>query len=278
VARGKEDGPILGLTAALHGNELNGIRVIQQLFSELDPERLTGTLVGVLVANVPGFLMEQRKFNDGFDLNHIMPGAENGNTSEVYAYRLMNRVISHFDYLVDLHTASAGRINSHYIRVDMSDTVAATMAKLQHADIIVDNPPKDGTLRGAAQDLGIHSITLELGDPLRFQKGMIRSGMESIDNLLIHFGMREGEIDLPEEPPVLCNGSYWVYTDVGGILMVLPEITDWVRKGDRIAIVRNIFGDLIQEYVASDDGIVIGRSTNPINQTGARILHLGVPA
>lgn len=276
VARGIKDGPVLGITAAVHGNELNGIPVIQRLFNEIDILSLSGTIVGVPVVNAPSLLRRRRRFIDGTDLNHIMPGKPNGNVSEVYAYRFINRAINQFNYLLDLHTASFGRVNSYYIRADMNDKTTATMAWLQNAQIIVNNAPNDGTLRGAASNLKIPAITLEVGDPNKFQKGMIRSGLTGIYNVLSHLKMIPGIIDTPENKAILCNASYWIYTDTGGVLDVLPRITEFVKKDDVIAIQRNIFGTIIRKYLCPEDGIVIGKSVNPISQTGARILHLGV--
>jgi predicted deacylase len=89
IARGKNEGPVLGLTAAIHGNELNGIPVIQRLFAALDASELSGTVIGVPVMNIPGLMLEQRKFNDGVDLNRIAPGDPDGNLSQVYIYRLI---------------------------------------------------------------------------------------------------------------------------------------------------------------------------------------------
>ncbi len=276
VARGGQDGPVMGLTAAVHGNELNGIPVIQRLFKEIKIENLRGTLVGVPVVNIPSLLRNKRRFIDGTDLNHIMPGREDGNVSQVYAYRLVNRIVQHFDYLVDLHTASFGRINSYYIRADMKEPVTRKMALLQNAQIIVHNPPSDGTLRGAADALGIHAITLEVGNPNTFQKGLIRSGLTGIHNLLHYLDMTEGSIEEHTSATIHCERSYWLYTDTGGILTVHPGVTDHVEKGEVIASLRNIFGDLIQEYRAPEAGVVIGKSVSPINQTGGRILHLGI--
>jgi predicted deacylase len=278
VARGKRGGPILGLTAAIHGNELNGIPVIQRLFKEIDINRLHGTIVGVPVVNIPSLLRNRRHFIDGVDLNHIMPGREDGNVSEVYAYRIVNRIVRHLDYLVDLHTASFGRVNCYYTRADMSDPVTRQMAMLQYAQIIVHNPPSDGTLRGAANALGINAITLEVGNPNTFQKGLIRSGLTGIHNLLHYLRMTDDGIDPQPAQPVVCNRSYWLYTDTGGILSVHPGVAETVCSGQLIATLRNIFGDLIKEYHAPEDGIVIGKSVSPINQTGGRILHLGIPA
>lgn len=276
VARGRKAGITLGLTAALHGNELNGIPVIQRVLREIDVKKLKGTIIGIPVLNVPSLVRKKRRFIDGTDLNHIMPGKEEGNVSQVYAYRVFHAIIKNFDYLIDLHTASFGRVNSYYIRADMEIKSTRTMALLQNAQIIVHNPPNDGTLRGAAEDLGIAAITVEVGDPNRFQKGMIRSGLAGIHNVLQYLDMTEGEIEQPEKPAVICKTSFWIYTDKGGILNVHPAVADTVKKGQLIATLRNIFGDVIKQYFAPESGIVIGKSTSPINQSGGRILHLGI--
>lgn len=276
VAKGNAPGPVVGLTAVVHGNELNGLKIIQRVFSELDYKTIKGTVVGVPVVNVPSILIHERRFNDQEDLNRVMPGSENGNMSAVYAARLMNRIISKFDYLLDLHTASFGRINSHYIRADLNSPVQLKMAQLQNADIILNNEGTDGTLRAAASDLGINAITLEVGDPNRFQKGMIRSGLEGIFNVLTHLGVLDEEITPPDTDVILCSRSYWIYTDRGGILEVLPDLTDMIEKGELIARVRDVFGHVKKEYFAPEPGVIIGKSTHPIGQTGSRIIHLGI--
>jgi predicted deacylase len=276
VARGKEDFPVLGVTAAVHGNELNGIPVIQRLFGEIDVQELKGTLVGIPVANIPSFIRKKRRFNDGVDLNHIMPGKPNGNVSQVYAHRFFNRVVKQFDYLLDLHTASTGRVNSYYIRADMKDPVTRRLAKLQNAQIIVHNTPSDGTLRGAAEALDIPAITLEVGNPNTYQKKLIRSGIEGIHNVMSYLEMTDDEIEKPEKEAVLCKRSYWIFTDLGGLLTVHCQLTQEVKQGELIASIRDVFGNLQKEYFAPEDGIVIGKSVSPVNQSGGRILHLGI--
>lgn len=276
VARGNGDGPVLGVTAAVHGNELNGISVIQRLFNEVDPKELRGTIVGIPVVNIPAFIRKKRRFNDGVDLNHIMPGKADGNVSQVYAYRFVERVIKHFDFLLDLHTASTGRINSYYIRADMEQSMVKKMALLQNADIIVHNPPSDGTLRGAADDLNIPAITLEVGNPSTFQKRLIRSGVEGVHNVLCYLEMVDDEPVAIDKDTVLCASSKWIYTDTGGLLTINVDLRQMLKKGEKIAELRNVFGTKIKEYYAPEDGIVIGKSISPVNQTGGRILHLGI--
>ncbi len=278
VARGKKDGPIFGITAALHGNELNGIPVIHQLLEKINLKTLRGTIVCVVVANIPGLLAEQREFTDGQDLNHIMPGKKYGKLSQVYAYNLVDRITSHFDYLIDLHTASQGRINSLYVRADLSEPITAQMAYLLQPQIVVDNPASDYTLRGVAAESGIPAITVEICDPATFQRDPIKRTLQGIRRILRHVDMvsTRQQNFVTHKPPVLCKKSYWILTERGGMMRVNHKVTQMVRKGELIATQVNIFGELMQEYFAPEDGIVIGRCVNPMGQTGSRILHLGV--
>ncbi|MCB9645013.1 MAG: succinylglutamate desuccinylase/aspartoacylase family protein [Deltaproteobacteria bacterium] len=277
VMRGTRPGPVFGLTACLHGNELNGIPVIHELFRTLTPEQVAGTVVGVVALNVPGLHRYQRGFTDGTDLNRIMPGKASGSVAEVYAHRILDRIVGQFGFMVDLHTASFGRVNSLYVRADMRDRRTAAMAYLQRPQIIVHNPASDRTLRGAAMAMGIPSVTLEIGDPQLWQEAYTRSALEGVRAVLAWAGVIEhAQDDLhTTEAPVLCRTSSWMYTDRGGLLEVFPEVTGHVEAGERVARVRTAFGDVIREYEAPAPGVVVGKSVNPVGQTGARILHLG---
>ncbi|MCI5058830.1 MAG: succinylglutamate desuccinylase/aspartoacylase family protein [Flavobacteriales bacterium] len=275
VLKGRFDGPTLGITAVVHGNELNGLSVIQNLVKEIDCEELSGTIVAIPVVNVPSFHVHTRRFIDNEDLNRIFPGKPKGNRSAQYVYQFMEGVAKKFDYLIDLHTASNGRINSYYIRANLNSKIEKEMAMLQNAEIVLHVPPKDGTLRDAVSELGIHAITVEVGDPNRFQKGVVRSSMSGIFNVLTYLKMLEDDIELLDEPPVICSSSEWLYTDHGGVLEVKVKLCEKVEQGEVIATLKDVFGNLIKSYHAPNDGIVIGRSVQPIGQTGSRIIHLG---
>lgn len=276
VVRGVREGPVFGISACLHGNELNGIPVIHNVINRIDPLRLRGTVVAMVVANIPGFHRHQREFSEGSDLNHIMPGTPNGTRVQVYAHRLVTRFVNHLDYFVDLHTASFGRANSLYIRADLSEARSARMAYLMRPRIIVHNPPSDRTLRGTAMERGAAAITVEIGDPQKLQPKFVRSTVIGIRKLLADAKMVQRRQTPPVPAPSLCSRSYWLYTEHGGILSNLPELAEMVEKGQPIAQVHDIFGNLIHEYVAPEAGIVIGRSIDPVACTGDRILHLGI--
>ncbi|MGC1307976.1 MAG: succinylglutamate desuccinylase/aspartoacylase family protein [Phormidesmis sp.] len=277
IGRGKHPGPVLGLTAALHGNELNGIPIIHRLFDAIDLNTLRGTVIGVMVVNVPAYLNNQRTFDDRTDMNHVMPGKPNGSIAEIYAYRFIHRIVRRFEYLIDLHTASFGNINSLYVRADMTNEVTAKMAYLQRPQIILHNSPSDRTLRGTTSELGIPSITVEIGDPQVFQSKVIAASLTGVRRVMAEIGMLTKRSTAKAGPqPVLCSKSDWIYADRGGLLEVLPKPTALVIKGEVIALQRNIFGEVICQYRAPHDGIVIGKSMNPVAQTGARILNLGL--
>lgn len=278
VVKGREEGPVLGIVSTLHGNELNGILVIHELFKHLDPAKVAGTIVGIPVLNVPGYLFNQREFIDGVDLNHIMPGDPQGNQSEVFASRLVDRIISRFDFIMDFHTASFGRDNSHYVRANLAQEKPAWMAKLQHASIIVHSIAPETTLRGTCTAMGIPGITIELGSPQTFQPRLVRDSLEGILNIAKGLGMIGGEIALPEKGPLICKHSFWLRTRAGGVLHVLPGLTDRVEKGDVVARINNVFGELMREVLSPESGVVVGKNMNPVATSGARVIHLGLLA
>ncbi len=150
------------------------------------------------------------------------------------------------------------------------------MAHLQHPQIILHNKSRDGSLRWAANQLGIPSITVEVGDPQRFQENLINRSLHGINNILSHLKMLPFEETEKGAPAAVCMKSSWIFTQKGGFLEVFPEVTDRVKKGEMVARLTDAFGQSIQEYKAPADGIVIGKSVNPVTPSGGRILHLGI--
>lgn len=275
IARGRFDGPVFGVTAAVHGNELNGIPTIHRLFEALEPDKLHGTVVGCPIVNVPAYMAYTRTLKEGMDLNRLMPGAEHGHVGQRYAFQLRTRLIERLDYLVDLHTASFGRVNSLYVRANLAHPVARQMAIWQGPEIIVHNEAGDGTVREAAMDAGIPAITVEVGDPQRFQRRLVRSSVSGLLNVLTGLGLQPHDELYPTDDPVVCDRSHWVYASHGGLLEVFPGVSEPVRAGERFAKVTSVFGDPVAEYRADTDAIVVGKSTNPVCESGARVVHLG---
>ncbi|MCO4762551.1 MAG: succinylglutamate desuccinylase/aspartoacylase family protein [Myxococcales bacterium] len=275
AAVGRKPGPRVGLTAAVHGNELNGVEAIHRLFHGLDVATLRGAILALPIVNVPGFLGRRRHLVKGYDLNHSFPGDATGPTWSQYAHNVTTRFLAHVDVLLDLHTASTGRVNTLYVRADMRDARAARLAHLQRPRIIVHSPPADGTLRGAASDRGVPAITVEIGNPQLFQRDVVRSSVRGIRAVLAEAGVLPKRKLQLGPPPIVCVQSGWEYTDRGGLMQVEVDLAAQIEEGDLLASLHDAWGLPVASYRAPHAGIVIGRSVDPVAATGARIVHLG---
>lgn len=284
IAKGAKEGPVLGLTAAIHGDELNGIRIIQEVFDSLDLTNLQGTLIGIPGLNAVSIPLNRRRFTDEEDLNRNFPGKANGNDSQQYVWQITSKVIPLFDYLIDMHTASFGRVNSLYVRADLDDPQIRELAFWQDADIVLNNKgipsaqeqlAATRTMRAEAVLKGIPAITVEYGNPQVYQPEMIRRGVRGLMNTLRGLQMQPGN---PQtfSSPAICRKSYWIYVEKGGYLEVQVALNQKVKKGELLAILRDSFGTILERYFCPEDGIVIGKSTNPVNRNGGRIIHLGI--
>jgi len=125
--------------------------------------------------------------------------------------------------------------------------------------------------------IGIKSIHLGIGNPLSFQKKFIKHALIGVQNIMVFLKMIPYiKENIVTAPPTLCTSAIWMYTDIGGVLTVFPEVNVWVKKGEVVARVRDLFGNVVREFKSSHDGIVIGKNSNPSNQSGEKILYLGL--
>jgi predicted deacylase len=132
------------------------------------------------------------------------------------------------------------------------------------------------TMRARAADHGAHAITIELGNPQVYQQEMIERGVQGVENALIRLGVIRG-VTLGSSPEtIICKKSYWIYVDQGGLLEVPVELVEKVEKGQIIGILKDPFGNIKKTYRAPEAGIVIGKTSNPVNMSGGRIIHLGI--
>jgi hypothetical protein len=282
IIKGKSTHPVLGLVAAIHGNELNGIPVIQQIAAEVDPSQLEGSILAIPGLNAVSLELHQRTYVDETDLNRIFPGKKNGNRAQQYVWAISQKILPQMDYLIDLHTASFGRENCLYVRGDLEDEKIAALASWQEADVLlhssggasVNTSASSRTMRAQAMLQGVPTITVELGNPQVYQEAMIRRGVSNIWNTLKGLAMIPGTAE--QQEALRCKNSFWIYLDRGGYLEVPVQVAQRITKGAVIGILRNPFGEVIKTYYAPQDGVVIGRSSNPINRSGGRIIHLGL--
>jgi uncharacterized protein len=273
VLRGAEEGPRVFLTAAIHGDELNGVEIVRTIMTELDPARLKGTVLCTPVLNRWGFLSHSRYLPGRRDLNRYFPGNPEGNLAARVAHKIFTEIVQQSEYGIDMHTAAVGRTNLAHIRGDMDDEKVRRMAKAFGTEIIIDQPAAGGTLRSAATRAGVPTIILEAGETFRFQRTMVTKGVAGVKNVLGDLGMLEWS---PREPPfqVIVKVSEWVRAERGGILEIRVRPGDLIYEGNDIAVVSTPFGREVTTLKSPLTGLVIGITTIPLVQPGDAICHI----
>lgn len=279
VAKGARPGKRLLLTAAVHGDELNGIAVIQDLFKDLDPKQLSGVVIGVPGLNQPGLLQAARGFQPSegagiSNLNRKMPGDVNSDDiADVYAGRLWTGLfIDNADLAVDLHTQSRGTLYPMYI---FAQTPAAKhMAEVIRPDVIKLDPGVNGAIENMLNAAGMTAVTLELGAPEVFDPVMIERALTGIKNLMIDQGMVVGQITKPGPNPYIGNLTTNVSAPRGGYARLKVKIGDKVKAGQVLATISNPFGQVTATVTAPLDGQVLSLATSPLHEIGAMLVRL----
>lgn len=276
VIRGRRPGPTAFVTAAIHGDEINGVDIVRRLIFDIDHEKLSGTLIAIPVVNIPGFLTQSRYLPYHRDLNRYFPGRKKGNNAERIAWKLFKEVVSQCDFGIDLHTASMGRLNLPHIRGDMSHPRVRKLARAFGAAILVDNRGVEGSMRREATDSGVPTILFEAGETGKFSQKVSIAGFKGVLNVLYEMGMWEEKPTRKYKPPfqVIIKNSAWVRAKKGGILDLSVGPGDLIYKGDPIGSILNPFGKTVIELRSAMTGIVIGVTRAPLAIPGTAIIHV----
>jgi len=277
VINGTRPGPVMCLTGAVHGDELNGIEIVRRVMYDVDPKKLAGTLIGVPIVNLQGFERGTRYLPDRRDLNRYFPGNPKGSMASRIAYSLYRDVIVHCNGLVDLHTASFHRTNLPQVRADMRNPSVAKFTEGFDKMVVVHNKGGTGTLRRAAVDAGIPAVTLETGEPMRLQEDKVQAGVHSIYSLLEKQGMYSRMFSWGKPEPVYYK-SRWVRTHHGGILMSSAKLGTRVRKGDVLGMVTDPITNQSEAIKSPFDGRVVGMAVNQVVMPGFAAYHMGINA
>ncbi len=275
VAHGVSPGPVLCLTAAIHGDELNGIEIVRRVYHSIDPETLAGTLVGVPVVNIVGFQRASRYLPDRRDLNRYFPGNPRGSLASRVAYSFFESVIRHCDYLVDLHTGSFHRANLPQLRADLSNPRILAMTKGFGAIAVLHSNDRERSLRAAATRSGIAAVTIEAGEPMRLQPEEVEQGVRAIESLMDSLGMI-ARFHLWVDPQPVFYESIWVRTSGSGILLGSVELGDRVEVGQTLGAVVDPVTNARDVLKSPVRGRVLGMALNQIVMPGFAAFRVGI--
>jgi len=278
VVRGKEDGPVLFVSAAIHGDEINGSEAIKRLLGRRKLlSKLKGTLLAVPIINVFGFNQNSRYLPDRRDLNRSFPGSSTGSLAGQVANVFMEEIVSKATHGIDLHTAAIHRTNLPQIRAYLDDRETQRLARAFGVPVVINSNIRDGSLRQSAAEMGIPMLLFEGGEALRYEEKVINSAIRGILSTMASIGMIEGEKvsrKQQNKEVFIARSSHWVRSPHSGSLRVRKQLGKMVKKGDLLGVVSNPFGREKVEVRATKTGIIIGMTMLPLVNKGDAVFHI----
>jgi predicted deacylase len=275
ISRGWEDGPVLALTAGMHGDEINGMEIVRRFLDSGLHQPKRGVTVCMPIVNVYGFLNYSRDVPDGKDINRSFPGNKNGSLASRVAYHLMHQVIPHIDVGIDFHTGGAMRSNYPQVRAVLSNQRNMELAQAFNAPFTIDAPFRPNSLRKEAARKGKNIIVYEGGESLRFDQEAIEEGISGTLRLMKHLNMIDWAPEPNEENRVIWS-STWIRSKHSGLFQSNVKCGQLVHKGEWVGTITDPFGEFKEQIKANETGYVIGLNNIPVINTGDALMHIGL--
>lgn len=278
AVNGRRPGPRVWLSAAVHGDEINGVEIIRRVLTQIRPETLRGSLIAVPIVNVFGFINESRYLPDRRDLNRSFPGSAKGSLAARLARIFMDEVVEQCQVGIDLHTAGKDRTNLPQIRADLDDKETRRCALAFGTPVVIHSRTRDGSLREAATRRGIRVLLFEGGEPNRFNEEVIVAGARGVLRVFNALGMMSGKRAASPQP-LESRSSGWVRARRAGLFHLHARLGDHVQVRQPLGLITDSFAETEIPVRAPRPGIVIGATLNPLVNQGDALVHIAsVPA
>jgi len=276
IERAKTSGPTVLLTAALHGDELNGVEIVRQIIAKKINKPKRGTIICIPILNVFGFLNAERAFPDGRDLNRVFPGTKTGSLASRVAFQFTKNILPHVDYCIDFHTGGASRFNAAQIRINPGDKNLLKLAQVFNAPFTVFSTNIDKSYRATCSKKGIPILLFEGGKALDSNKEIAKEGVEGVMRVLKYLDMLSTKHQRPEAhaKTVLIEKSRWIRAQKSGLLHVKIEHNKHVEKGEFLATITDPYGKMRFKVLAPNEGYIINVNQAPIVNQGDAIFHI----
>lgn len=274
VVNGAKPGPTIWVSAAVHGDELNGVEIVRRVLERVNPRQLSGALIAAPLVNVFGFIGQSRYLPDRRDLNRSFPGSATGSLASRLAQKFMTEVVSHCQFGIDLHTGSHFRTNLPQIRANLEHQQTLACAEAFGAPVVMHSQTRDGSLRHAATKRGIPVLLYEAGEPMRFDEDAISKGVNGVLRVMSQLGMRSRKSPIKPFTGVTVRNSVWARAKRGGILRLSVQLGQRVARKEPIGVIADVFGADERVVTSPIAGIVIGFTTNPLVHQGDAVIHV----
>lgn len=275
VIHGRRPGPVLFVSAAVHGDEVIGVEIARRLLRSATIDGLRGTLLVIPIVNTFGFLNHSRYLPDRRDLNRSFPGKPSGSLAARLADLFMREIVDRSDFGIDLHSAAIHRHNLPQIRVSTSREKTLHLAEAFGAPVIIFSKLREGSLRQAAQERGVDILLYEAGEGLRFDELSARAGVAGILRVMHEMGMISRRAVLrAKAKPLRSTSSSWQRAPAGGLIRGFRRTGEHVKEGDVLGIIADPFGEVETELKSEYAGVIIGRTNLPVVNEGDALFHI----
>lgn len=274
VIHGMEDGPSLFVSAAIHGDEINGIEIIRRVMRHSSLSRLKGTLIAAPIVNIYGFSTHERYLPDRRDLNRSFPGSPHGSLASRLAHVFATEIVDKCSYGIDLHTGANHRTNHPHVRANLDDPETERLARAFGTPVIVNANLRDGSLRQYAAEQNIKFLLYEAGEALRFEQLAIRAGVRGVFNVLRALGMIRAAKKPAKHTVMTARASQWVRSPMNGLLRVEAALGTYVESGDTLGSIADAVGQNQITVTAPVEGVIIGRVNLPVVNEGDALFHI----
>ncbi len=278
IVNGDRSGPRLFLSAAVHGNEINGVKVIQRVADRYEPADLHGTLVCLHVVNVPGYQAEKRYLPIyDRDLNRSFSGLSDGSEASRMAKTIYDQFVAQCDVGLDFHTSTRNKLTLMHARADMNDDSVTRLVDTFGAELVLSSTGTEGSLRREATEDGIPTATIEMGEEDRFQPVLIERATNGVESVMAAYDL------LPETEPqsstfvkvLESDGEKeWLRADTGGLVDMKWGPHPIVSEGETVCVISDHFAQEEYTVEAPFTGLLIGILANPRVLPGRPLVHL----
>lgn len=280
IVRGREEGPVLLLTAAMHGDEINGCEIVKRVLTHRNLiNKLRGTLVAVPIVNVFGFNNNVRYLPDRRDLNRCFPGGNAGSLGAQVARVLLKDIAYKCTHVIDFHTGAIHRSNYPQVRTTLDSEASLELAKSFNMPVILNSAIRDGSFRKELTKKGIPNIVFEGGEALRYESSVIKAGLNGTFSAMVSLGMiqpSDVKIHRLKQTPYIAHTSVWMRAPSAGSLRLIKGLGSHIKEGDLIGVISDPYGRNKKYLRAIHDGVIVGIRNLPLVMDGDAIVHVAM--
>lgn len=275
VIHGKREGPCLLVSAALHGDEINGIAIVQKLLNFVSKRKIAGTLIAVPVVNIYGLMSGERYLPDRRDLENNFPGSETGSYAARYAHFFIKEIFNMATHCIDLHTGEQHYQKHPQILTNFKRKEALELAKVFRAPLMIHTESKYGFLWQMDENEGIPTLLYQTGEGKRFDFGGISLGVRGIIKVMQHLGMIQSNTRALPHTPLSIQNTSWVRSPGSGLCRLLKKLGSRVHQNDEIAAISDPFGTAQKFTLLSPcNGVIIEQNNLPLTNEGEPIVKI----